>query len=387
VLYQNLIVNKFISSFILLLISYNSLAQCILPLSSITTTGDFQQINDIGVSVSSPTNAQTQRVNYESINGYYIGSNNTSEDILFILNNPVKQLRIVGRALSASLNSKEYFRLQINGQDYLIQPSQLITPDPIAGEKCFLQANGSILGDSLSVNNTVGDGSFIFTYISTAPDQDITSFEIEDSVASGAPEGAIFDVQISSDLNTSIQQQPSNVSICDSSAATFTIDAINPLGFQWQTNTDTGWANIADNSTYSGTITNKLYIKLATIAMNNYMYRCVVGAACDSIFSSSATLKVAQCKITFYVPSAFTPNNDGKNDYFKPILLDNVNEYYFGIYNRWGQLIFETNDINQGWNGMYNGVDQFLGTYVWVMIVTNANNMKEISKGTVVLIR
>jgi hypothetical protein len=53
------------------------------------------------------------------------------------------------------------------------------------------------------------------------------------------------------------------------------------------------------------------------------------------------------CGKGFFVPTAFTPNNDGKNDLLKPILLGNVKQYHFWIYNRWGELIFETNDLDK----------------------------------------
>jgi len=44
----------------------------------------------------------------------------------------------------------------------------------------------------------------------------------------------------------------------------------------------------------------------------------------------------------FFIPSAFTPNKDGKNDFYKPLLLGIVSHYEFSIYNRWGELVFKT---------------------------------------------
>jgi gliding motility-associated-like protein len=63
-----------------------------------------------------------------------------------------------------------------------------------------------------------------------------------------------------------------------------------------------------------------------------------------------------ECLKGLYVPSAFTPNNDGKNDLLKPFLLGNVKQYKFQIFNRWGQLVFETSDLTKGWNGNFSGV-------------------------------
>lgn len=69
------------------------------------------------------------------------------------------------------------------------------------------------------------------------------------------------------------------------------------------------------------------------------------------------------------VPTAFTPNNDGVNDviYVEGWGIKKLN--YFRIYNRWGQLLFETNDINVGWDGNYNGVPQNMETYVYQVSV------------------
>ncbi len=74
-------------------------------------------------------------------------------------------------------------------------------------------------------------------------------------------------------------------------------------------------------------------------------------------------------KASVDVPTAFTPNGDGKNDiiYVDGWGIKKLN--YFRIYNRWGQLLFETNDINQGWDGNYRGVPQNNETYVYEVSV------------------
>lgn len=87
------------------------------------------------------------------------------------------------------------------------------------------------------------------------------------------------------------------------------------------------------------------------------------------------------------VPSAFTPNGDGKNDVSKPVLLGVIKLSYFNIYNRWGQLLFATNQENKGWDGNYNGVAQPPGTYVYQALGTDYLGNPVIRKGTIVLIR
>ncbi len=70
-------------------------------------------------------------------------------------------------------------------------------------------------------------------------------------------------------------------------------------------------------------------------------------------------------RVTLDVPSAFTPNGDGINDIIYADGWGLRKLLYFRIFNRWGQLIFESNDLKTGWNGMFNGVPQNMETYVY----------------------
>lgn len=83
---------------------------------------------------------------------------------------------------------------------------------------------------------------------------------------------------------------------------------------------------------------------------------------------------------------AFTPNGDGQNDLFLvrggPFKTINVR-----IYNNWGQLIFETNDQAEGWNGTFNGTEQPIGVFVWVVEVEMFNGEKIKKTGDVTLLR
>jgi gliding motility-associated-like protein len=93
------------------------------------------------------------------------------------------------------------------------------------------------------------------------------------------------------------------------------------------------------------------------------------------------------CLAGFFMPNAFTPNNDGKNDVIKPVVLGNVKQYRFRIYNSWGQLIFETTDLSNGWNGVYKQIDQDGGVFVWVCTYQFEGEPLQNKKGTFVLIR
>jgi gliding motility-associated-like protein len=88
------------------------------------------------------------------------------------------------------------------------------------------------------------------------------------------------------------------------------------------------------------------------------------------------------------VPSAFTPNNDGLNDYLYPLNAYKATNLIFKVFNRFGQLVFETTDWTNKWNGTINGQPADAGTYVWLLQYTDSDTgKKHFSKGTSVLIR
>lgn len=93
------------------------------------------------------------------------------------------------------------------------------------------------------------------------------------------------------------------------------------------------------------------------------------------------------CTRGLFVPSAFTPNGDTKNDLFKPSLFGTVKRYKFEIYNRYGQPLFTTTELAKGWDGTFKGKLQGSGTYVWKCIYQIDNQMVTIEQGTLLLIR
>ena len=77
----------------------------------------------------------------------------------------------------------------------------------------------------------------------------------------------------------------------------------------------------------------------------------------------------------FYVPNTFTPDGDGYNQVFKPIFSTGYDPYNFQmlIFNRWGEIVFETYDVNIGWDGSYGdkGLDVQDGTYIYKISFKN----------------
>ncbi|GAB4093948.1 T9SS type B sorting domain-containing protein [Flaviaesturariibacter terrae] len=103
---------------------------------------------------------------------------------------------------------------------------------------------------------------------------------------------------------------------------------------------------------------------------------------------------VARKRIILYqscfidVPTAFTPNNDGLNDRFHVLNAVKALDFQFLVYNRWGQLVFESRNWKEGWNGKLGAIEQASGVYVWYARYVDRDTGKPVlRKGTVLLIR
>lgn len=93
------------------------------------------------------------------------------------------------------------------------------------------------------------------------------------------------------------------------------------------------------------------------------------------------------CITGFYIPTAFTPNHDGRNDVIKPLLFGDIAYYEFTIFNRWGQQVFHSNDPSKGWNGSIGGHMQDVGTYAFTCQFQFEGERRRVERGTFVLIR
>ncbi|MBV9987034.1 MAG: gliding motility-associated C-terminal domain-containing protein [Chitinophagaceae bacterium] len=95
---------------------------------------------------------------------------------------------------------------------------------------------------------------------------------------------------------------------------------------------------------------------------------------------------LASCYIA--VPSAFTPNGDGINDYLYPLNAFKADDLVFRVFNRYGQVVFESKDYSKKWDGRFKGLPQPSGTYVWTFSYTLKGTGEKVNlSGTVVLIR
>ncbi|HEV2480655.1 MAG TPA: gliding motility-associated C-terminal domain-containing protein [Puia sp.] len=144
--------------------------------------------------------------------------------------------------------------------------------------------------------------------------------------------------------------------------------------FQWTPSTDLSSPDVADPvAQYAAGITNITYEITATDSFGCY---------------GTGTVKVtiADALADIYVPNAFTPGS-GSNNVFRPVCFGMATLDYFRVYSRWGQLIFGTTQMGQGWDGRIQGRLQDSGTYMWEAKGTDYTGRVISKRGTVVLIR
>lgn len=104
-----------------------------------------------------------------------------------------------------------------------------------------------------------------------------------------------------------------------------------------------------------------------------------------SVYSVSNVAEVTPV-MALYVPNSFTPNGDGINDVFG-VHGEGMKSFSMNIYNRWGQLIFEANSVNQTWDGTFDGSLAPNGSYVYHIVTSPTDGRTKVKKGSVLLYR
>jgi len=168
------------------------------------------------------------------------------------------------------------------------------------------------------------------------------------------------------DMATEVSAQPEGVILQND------ILSINPVNYTWSpvenlscTDCPNPIANPNETTTYQLTI--------------------------DDVFSGcsvSAEIKVLlEFENPIAIATAFSPNQDGVNDYLIPQGLNNETTFQFIIYNRYGQKLFQSNSNTVGWDGIFNNLKQPVGVYLWVLSYEQSNGRFAQLNGNVTLLR
>jgi gliding motility-associated-like protein len=117
------------------------------------------------------------------------------------------------------------------------------------------------------------------------------------------------------------------------------------------------------------------------------LYWLQVSDANNCTGRDSVLVAQKDCMSGFFVPNAFTPDNKRSNNTFRPLIFGNVVKYRFSIYNRWGQLVFDTTEQGRGWDGTVAGKPQDSNVFLWICTYQFSGQAVKIEKGSVVLVR
>lgn len=153
------------------------------------------------------------------------------------------------------------------------------------------------------------------------------------------------------------------------------LQASEGAGFTWLPATDLS----------SGAIQNP--VGLYNGAYDSIRYKVLIFNEPDCLDSAYITVHIFKTAPQIFVPTAFTPNGDGRNDMFRPVAAGLATFEYFRIFNRWGQMVFASSRDGDGWDGRLRGKEQASGTFVWLVKGVDYKGKVFFAKGMVQLIR
>ena len=163
--------------------------------------------------------------------------------------------------------------------------------------------------------------------------------------------------------NYSVMIIPNDTGICPGHEV-IVLNAGNYKIYKWQDGSTSQSLSVTDTGTYSVLVTDS--------------------AGC----LARDTVKVGlNCNTKLVIPNAFSPNGDGKNDVFIPLYIDVPVKYTMHIYNRWGEKVFESNNIAVGWDGNFKGKGQPSGTYLYYIQYTYFGEKQKGVEGALELLR
>jgi gliding motility-associated-like protein len=114
-------------------------------------------------------------------------------------------------------------------------------------------------------------------------------------------------------------------------------------------------------------------------------YRVLAMSNADEVLYASSNYVEVALPLNINMPTAFSPNGDGLNDTFG-LVGDGVETFRLLIFNRWGEIVFETTNRNERWDGLYKGITAPVGVYGYELIAKNAGNKSIVKKGSVTLV-
>lgn len=221
-------------------------------------------------------------------------------------------------------------------------------------------------GSSLTLTVSIPDAGYLWQDGSTDNSYTITHSGLY------ALTVTVKDCKETHDINVTIrnvqQQLGNDTSICNDVPITLSLyaNAENGDVITWSDNSHEASLLVKDTGIYWVTVTGNCFGQ-------------------DTIHIGK---EICNCRLE--MPTAFTPNADGRNDIFRPWIQPAcpIDNFILYIYNRWGQLLYQTADVSKGWDGLYNGKPCEIGTYMYRVVFTGGTQKNEqLFMGDLTLIR
>jgi gliding motility-associated-like protein len=234
--------------------------------------------------------------------------------------------------------------------------------NPLArlGRTFTYQWNNDGLLDNPNVSNPTASVSHPTTFTVTVTSNTCVSSQTASVTVDVTPPPT---VNVTSDQKTVTPQQE----------VKFSAQADQPVTYLWEANDNLSCIDCQQT---------------VMVAEQNQFVKVTVTSATGCKAQDSVLLQVKGCpEDAVFVPNAFTPNADGNNDEFKVFsnVLSDLN--YMRVFDRWGQIVYETTDINAGWDGNYRGEKSQPGVYVYVMQAQCGSGFTMDKKGSFTLLR
>ncbi len=255
------------------------------------------------------------------------------------------------------------------------EPNQItgtVTPTDVT---CFGYTDGQVM-----VSAAGGVGGFTYNFSNGAQNTSGTfnglptgSYDVTITDANGCSITGSGEVNEPPAVTVSISPDPAEVDMGDVLTLTATTNQSGVITYNWAPASGLSCSDCAapvfegvNNTVYTLTVTN--------------------GAGCTGTAQASVTIVP---NYDLFIPNAFTPNGDGTNDLWQPYgKMSGIKQMQVMVFNRIGEKVFESNDINFGWDGTYKGAPAPAGVYTYVAAIVWINNHSDNKyKGSLTLIR
>jgi gliding motility-associated-like protein len=342
----------------------------------------------------------------------------------------VLKLGICSNATSATLNINACNNYTINNQTYDSSGTYLQTLINASGCDSLITINLSLGKKKSEQSKTICDGGFFFAGGKNQTQPGIYTDTLKTELGCDSVITTFLIVNPKPSLNLGPDK-----SICKNTTLSITPGA-GFINYVWQDQSGAASLTVSTTGVYWVTVTNNFnceatdsieiislinppsnflvnkdsvcgYKSLDLIPSGSYNnYQWSTGQSSKSIQVQNAgtywlsvtdangcegkdtvTIFAKQCMFGVYIPSAFTPDNNGKNDNFKALVYGKLLQFKMVVYSRWGNVVFQSNDPQKGWNGTIGGQVQNTGVFIWVCSYQLEGADPKTENGTVTLIR